>query len=120
MRATLVKTLSFDAAHCLPSLPEGHKCRRLHGHTFVVEVAVEGEVDPQTGMVRDYAEISDAAQPVIEQLDHRYLNDIPGLANPTSEALARWLWDRLKPLLPGLTCLTVKESDTARCEYRGQ
>ena len=119
MRATLVKALSFDAAHCLPALPEGHKCRQLHGHNFVVEVAVEGEVDPRTGMVRDYGDISDAARPVIAQLDHRYLNDIPGLANPTSEALARWLWDHLAPLLPGLACVTVRESDTARCEYRG-
>jgi 6-pyruvoyltetrahydropterin/6-carboxytetrahydropterin synthase len=120
MQATLVKTFHFDAAHRLPNLPEGHKCRRLHGHTFRLEVAVEGEVDPRTGMVMDYGEIKAVAGPVVEQLDHQYLNEIPGLENPSSEVLARWIWDRLAPRLPGLAGVTVLESCSARCEYRGK
>jgi 6-pyruvoyltetrahydropterin/6-carboxytetrahydropterin synthase len=120
MRATLVKTFRFEAAHCLSGLPDGHKCRRLHGHSFRVEITVAGEVNPRTGMVMDYAEISAAAQPVIEQLDHRYLNEIAGLENPSSEVLARWIWERLAPRLPQLACVAVLESSSARCEYRGK
>ena len=119
MRTTLVKTFTFEAAHRLPHAPEGNKCRRLHGHSFAIEVAVEGEVDARAGWVMDFAELKDAVRPFIEQLDHRYLNEIDGLANPTSEVLARWLWDRLKPRLPLLSGVAVRETCTARCEYRG-
>lgn len=119
MRTTLIKTFTFEAAHKLPHAPEGNKCRRLHGHSFAIEVAVEGEVDPQTGWVMDFAELKAAAGPVIEELDHRYLNEIGGLENPTSEVLARWLWERLKPKLPLLSAVSVRETCTSRCEYRG-
>ncbi len=119
MRTTLIKTFTFEAAHKLPHAPEGNKCRRLHGHSFAIEVAVEGEVDPQTGWVMDFAELKAAAGPVIEELDHRYLNEIGGLENPTSEVLARWLWERLKPKLPLLSVVSVRETCTSRCEYRG-
>ena len=120
MRATLVKTLTFEAAHRLPNAPEGNKCRRLHGHSFSVEVAVEGEVDPLTGWVLDFAELKASTKPIVEALDHHYLNEIEGLENPTSEVLARWIWNRLQPALPLLSCVTVRETCSARCEYRGE
>lgn len=119
MRATLVKRFSFEAAHLLPKMPEGHKCRRLHGHSYAVEVSVEGAVDAETGLLIDYGEIAEAVKPFIEQLDHRYLNEIEGLENPTSEVLAKWLWDRIRPVLGGVACITVAETCTARGEYRG-
>ena len=116
----LRKTYQFEAAHRLPKLPEGHKCRRLHGHSFSVEIAVTGECDPELGWVMDYAEISRAFKPVWRALDHRYLNEIPGLENPTSENLACWIWERLKPALPLLSEVMVAETCTARCVYRGE
>lgn len=120
MKMELRKTFQFEAAHLLPNLPESHKCRRLHGHSFQAEIAVAGECDPTLGWVMDYAEISRAFHPLWEQLDHRYLNEVPGLENPTSECIAAWIWDRLKPRLPLLTEVTVAETCTARCVYRGE
>ena len=119
MRIELRKTFQFEAAHLLPRLPESHKCRRLHGHSFQVEIVVAGDVDPELGWLMDYADLSRAFQPLWEQLDHRYLNEVPGLENPTSENIARWIWDRLKPGLPWLTEVHVAETCTARCVYRG-
>ena len=119
MRIELRKTFQFEAAHLLPRLPESHKCRRLHGHSFQAEVVVAGDVDPQLGWLMDYADLSRAFKPLWEQLDHRYLNELPGLENPTSENIARWIWDRLKPGLPWLTEVHVAETCTARCVYRG-
>lgn len=115
----LVKTFQFEAAHRLPHLPEGHKCARLHGHSFSVDVVVEGPVDPKLGWVMDYADISAAFKPIWNQLDHYYLNEIPGLENPTSENVAAWIWNQLKPVLPLLTRIVVAETCTARCVYRG-
>jgi 6-pyruvoyltetrahydropterin/6-carboxytetrahydropterin synthase len=112
-------TLHFDAAHRLPSLPPGHKCSRLHGHTFLVEVHVAGEPDPTQGWVMDFGEIKAAARPVIDQLDHRLLNEIPGLENPTSENVARWLWERIAPRLPALSRIVVRENPNSGVEYRG-
>ncbi len=120
MQVTLSKTITFEAAHLLPHFPEGHKCRRLHGHSFRVVVEVSGEVDPETGILMDFGEIKSACQPIVEQLDHRYLNEIEGLENPTAENLARWIWQRLAPRLPLLSRVTVFETCTSRCEYRGQ
>ena len=120
MRAEVVKTFRFEAAHSLPHVPDGHKCRRLHGHNYRVDVHVAGEVDPSTGWVIDFGEIGRAVAPIIEQLDHHFLNDIPALANPTSETIARYLWERISPQLPGLSGVTVWESDTSRCVYRGK
>jgi 6-pyruvoyl tetrahydropterin synthase/QueD family protein len=116
---TLFKAFSFEAAHLLPRLPEGHKCGRLHGHSFRVIVHIEGEIDPETGMVRDFAEISDAFQPLLDQLDHAYLNEIPGLDNPTSENIARWIWTRLQPILPGLSEVVVRETCSTGCSFSG-
>ena len=119
MRAEIVKELRFEAAHRLPNVPEGHKCARLHGHSFKVELRVEGPVDPQTGWVQDFAELKAAFEPLHQTLDHHYLNEIKGLENPTSENLARWIWERLKSGLPGLIEVTVHETCTSRCTYRG-
>ena len=119
MRIELRKTFQFEAAHLLPRLPVSHKCRRLHGHSFQAEIVVAGECDPELCWLVDYADLSKAFKPLWEQLDHRYLNDIPGLDNPTSENIAKWIWDRLKPALPRLTEVHVAETCTARCVYRG-
>lgn len=119
MNVELRKTFQFEAAHLLPHLPATHKCRRLHGHSFSVEIVVAGECDAQLGWLMDYAEISAAFKPLWEQLDHYYLNDIPGLDNPTSENLAVWIWQRLKPNLPLLTEVAVAETCMSRCVFRG-
>ena len=115
----LRKTFQFEAAHLLHHLPKDHKCRRLHGHSFSVEIVVEGPCDPALGWVMDYADISKAFRPLWEQLDHYYLNEVEGLANPTSENIAIWIWKRLSPQLPMLTEVVVAETCTARCVYRG-
>jgi 6-pyruvoyltetrahydropterin/6-carboxytetrahydropterin synthase len=115
----LIRELRFEAAHRLPKVPPGHKCARLHGHSFKLELAVAGPVNPETGWFIDFGELDAILQPLHEQLDHNYLNDIPGLENPTSENLAHWLWQRLKPSLPGLERVTVHETCDARCEYEG-
>jgi len=119
MRMELAKTFGFEAAHHLPHVPADHKCRRVHGHSFRVTVRVAGEVDPATGWVMDYAEIARACEPVRTALDHNDLNTIDGLDNPTSENVARWIWVRLAPALPGLVSLTVHETCLSRCTYRG-
>ncbi len=118
-RVQLVREFRFEAAHLLPRVPEGHKCRRLHGHSFRIEVAVTGPIHATTGWFIDYAEIDRAVVPVRDALDHRYLNEIEGLENPTSENLARWIWDRLAENLPGLSAITVHETCNARCVYSG-
>jgi 6-pyruvoyltetrahydropterin/6-carboxytetrahydropterin synthase len=115
----LVHEFRFEAAHRLPRVPEGHKCSRLHGHSFKVEVAIVGPVDPHTGWVIDFGVLHDLWSPVHDQLDHRYLNEVPGLENPTSEVLARWIWEALAPKLPGLAQVTLFETCDARCEYVG-
>jgi 6-pyruvoyltetrahydropterin/6-carboxytetrahydropterin synthase len=116
----LVKTYQFEAAHRLPHVPEDHKCARLHGHSFRVEVEIEGPVDPKMGWVMDYADISALVKPIIAELDHDYLNEIPGLENPTSENIAVWIWKRLKPGCAGLRRITIAETCLSRCEYRGE
>jgi 6-pyruvoyl tetrahydropterin synthase/QueD family protein len=113
----IFKEFTFEAAHRLPYAPEGHKCARLHGHSYRVEIHVGGEIDPMTGWIIDFADIKAAAAPVIARLDHYYLNEIEGLENPTSENLARWLWRELKPALPGLKRIVVRETCTSGCSY---
>lgn len=114
------KSFTFEAAHLLPNVPAGHKCARLHGHSFRVEVHVSGPVGDQSGWVMDFADIKAATDPVRAELDHRYLNEIPGLENPTSENVARYIWKRLKPSLPQLSKLVVHETCTAGCAYCGE
>jgi 6-pyruvoyltetrahydropterin/6-carboxytetrahydropterin synthase len=109
---------TFEAAHRLPNVPYGHKCGRLHGHSYRVAVHVEGPVEPRSGWVMDFGDLKTAFEPVHKQLDHTYLNEIEGLDNPTSEALAAWIWEQLIPGLPGLTAVTVRETCTSGCTYR--
>ena len=115
----IFKVFTLEAAHRLPHVPAGHKCARLHGHSFRVEIHVSGDVDPHTGWVMDFAEIKAAFKPLYEQLDHHYLNVVEGLQNPTSERLAEWIWTRLKPTLPLLSEVVVHETCTSGCRYRG-
>lgn len=111
---------TFEAAHRLPNVPEGHKCARLHGHSFRVRVHVSGPLHPEQGWVMDFADVKAAFRPLHDQLDHHYLNEVPGLENPTSEVLARWIWERLAPALPGLSRVAVRETCTSGCVYRGE
>jgi 6-pyruvoyltetrahydropterin/6-carboxytetrahydropterin synthase len=119
MTVRLTKDFAFEAAQTLPCAPEGHKCRQMHGHSFKVEVSVEGEVDPATGWFYDHAVIGRAMRPLVDQLDHAYLNDISGLENPTIENMAAWFWAKLAPQCPGLAEIVIHETPTARCSYRG-
>ncbi len=119
MRIRLIKQFTFEAAHWLPTFPDGHKCRRMHGHSFRVEVVVEGDVDEAKGYLIDYGDIGRAVDPVVHRLDHYCLNEIKGLENPTSEMVARWLWREIKPALPMLAMIIVHETCTSRCEYSG-
>ena len=114
------KEFSFESAHRLPNVAVGHKCARLHGHSFRVAVHVEGPVGEASGWVVDFAEISAACAPLRDELDHRYLNEIPGLENPTSEVIAVWIWDRLAGVLQGLSRVAVRETCTSGCRYRGR
>ncbi|MFF4150130.1 6-carboxytetrahydropterin synthase QueD [Streptomyces sp. NPDC001651] len=116
----IFREFTFEAAHRLPNVPEGHKCSRLHGHSYKVIVHVEAPVDPETGWVMDFGDLKKAFKPLEARLDHYYLNDIEGLENPTSEVLARWIWERLQPTLPALSALTVRETCTSGCTYRGE
>lgn len=113
------KEFTFEAAHRLPNLPPTHKCARLHGHSFRVELHVGGPVDGELGWVVDFGEIKRVFRPVLEQLDHRYLNELEGLENPTSEVLAAWIWERVEPELPRLAKVVVRETCTTGCVYRG-
>lgn len=116
----IYKKYTFEAAHRLPNVPEGHKCARLHGHSYSVEVHVSGQPDSELGWIMDFSDITAAVNPVIKQLDHYYLNDINGLENPTSENIVRWLWPRLKAVLPALSKLVISETCTSGCVYTGE
>ena len=116
----IYKEFGFEAAHRLPNVPAGHKCARLHGHSFRVRVTLRGPVDPALGWVTDFGALSAAWRPLHERLDHRYLNDVEGLENPTSELLARWIWRALAPALPALAAIEVRETCTSGCVYRGE
>ena len=120
MRARLTKDFCFEAAHHLPSLPEGHKCIQMHGHSFKVEISIEGEVDSKIGWIYDHKCISDAMKPLLEQMDHSVLNDIEGLESPTIEVMCAWFWRKLESDLPGLAEITIYETPTARCSFRGE
>jgi len=116
----IFKEFVFEAAHRLPNVPEGHKCGRLHGHSFRTELYVEGPVGEQSGWILDFAEIKEAFKPIYDRLDHHYLNEIAGLENPTSENLARWIWDQVKPRLPLLSKVVVRETCNSGCIYKGE
>lgn len=115
----IFKVFTLEAAHRLPNVPPDHKCARLHGHSFRVEIRVRGEPGAESGWVMDFADIKAAFRPIYDRLDHHYLNDIEGLENPTSERLAVWIWDRLAPSLPLLAAVVVHETCTSGCSYTG-
>jgi 6-pyruvoyltetrahydropterin/6-carboxytetrahydropterin synthase len=119
MHTEIARVFTFEAAHLLPNVPNGHKCGRLHGHSYRVILRISGEVDPVSGWIVDFGEIDAACRPIFQQLDHGYLNEIPGLDNPTSENLARWIFDRVD--LPGgvLRSVTVSETCTSECTVYG-
>lgn len=120
MRCELVCDYKFEAAHQLPKVPSGHKCARMHGHSYQVQVNVAGEADPERGWLIDFADVDAVVGPILGELDHRVLNEINGLENPTCELVAKWIWDRVKPRLDILEALTVAETRSSRCVYRGQ
>ena len=115
----IFKEFTFEAAHRLPNVPDGHKCARLHGHSYRVEIHVTGDVGEHSGWIMDFQDVKDAFTPLHDQLDHRYLNEVEGLDNPTSEVLARWIWERLVKALP-LSHVLVRETCTSGCVYRGE
>jgi 6-pyruvoyltetrahydropterin/6-carboxytetrahydropterin synthase len=115
----IFREFAFEAAHFLPRVPPGHKCARLHGHSYVVEVHVAGPADPETGWVLDFADIKKAFAPFHARLDHHCLNEVPGLDNPTSENLAVWIWRALAGSLP-LSSVLVRETRASGCVYRGE
>jgi 6-pyruvoyltetrahydropterin/6-carboxytetrahydropterin synthase len=116
----IFRKFRIEAAHRLPNVPDGHKCARLHGHSFQITIHICGPVESESGWVMDFADLKRVFQPLYEQLDHHYLNDVEGLQNPTSENLAKWVWERLHPGVPGLTKVVVDETCTSGCEYRGR
>jgi len=120
MIVELKKKFTFEAAHSLPNTPEGHKCRRLHGHSYTIEIEVKGEVGEHSGWLIDFTDIKTAWEPLHAELDHYYLNEIEGLENPTSEVLSGWIWARLAPRLEHLSAVTVHETCTSSCTYRGE
>jgi 6-pyruvoyltetrahydropterin/6-carboxytetrahydropterin synthase len=119
MSFELARKYRFEAAHWLPQVGEDHRCRRLHGHSYEIEVAIDGELDPDLGWVLDYAEIDAVLDPLIDSLDHRCLNEVPGLENPTSELLAQWIWGQIGERLTGLSAVSVCETANSIAIYRG-
>ena len=119
MSTTIFRVFTIEAAHRLPNVPAGHKCARLHGHSFRIELHVTGIVEAHSGWVMDFAELKSIFQSTYERLDHHYLNDIPGLENPTSENLARWIWNEMKPSIPLLSKVVIHETCTSGCSYEG-
>jgi 6-pyruvoyltetrahydropterin/6-carboxytetrahydropterin synthase len=119
-QAEIFREFTFESAHKLPNVADGHKCGRLHGHSYRVQIHVVGEVGEKSGWVQDFGDIKAAFKPLEDQLDHNYLNDIEGLENPTSEVLARWIWTHMAPALPMLTAVQVRETCTSGCIYRGE
>ena len=118
MRMRLQRDYRFEAAHFLPKVPDGHKCARMHGHSYAITIVIEGDVN-ERGWVMDFADIDEHVAPLVRSLDHRVLNELDGLANPTSEHLAAWFWSKVRASLPLLVEVQVAETPTSRCVYRG-
>jgi len=116
----IFKVYKFDAAHSLPNVGPGHRCSEIHGHSFRIEIHIKGKVDPRMGWIMDFADMDNTFQPLLDQLDHKYLNELEELTNPTSENIARWIWKRLCGKLPQLSAIVVQESPESGCIYRGE
>ena len=119
MNVELVKEYRFEAAHSLPRVPEGHKCRRVHGHSYKVELEVSGPVNEETGWLIDFGVIDEAWEELFKRFDHQNLNDVPGLENSTCENIAVYVWRALRPRIPELSAVTVWETYDSKCTYRG-
>lgn len=115
----ITQAFSFEAAHRLPNVPPTHRCHNMHGHSYRVELRLEGPIDPVTGFVVDFFDVEAAFGPLLTQLDHHCLNDIPGLENPTAELIAIWIWDRVKPLVTQIAGVVVYETANCWAEYEG-
>ncbi|MDH3982258.1 MAG: 6-carboxytetrahydropterin synthase QueD [Kiritimatiellaceae bacterium] len=116
----IYKEFKFDSAHWLPNVPEGHKCANMHGHTYTIEIHVEDELDSHLGWVVDFNDVRRVVEPLIDQLDHKILNEIQGLENPTAEHIALWFWEKTKLDLPQLVQVVVKENPSNVCIYSGE
>lgn len=119
MTVEIYKDFTFEAAHFLPNVPEGHKCGRLHGHSYKARIHLQDNINEETGWFIDFAEIKKICKPIISQLDHNYLNDITGLENPTAEVISKWIWHQLKPQLPQIIAVEIKETCTCGAIFRG-
>lgn len=115
----IFKKFTFDSAHSLPNVPDGHKCKEIHGHTYKLTVFIEGELDKELGWVMDFKDLKDVVKPVINSIDHKYLNEIPGLENPTCEIIAEWIWNKIKPGIPLLKKIQLDETPTSGAVYEG-
>ncbi|MDW3211258.1 MAG: 6-carboxytetrahydropterin synthase QueD [Reichenbachiella sp.] len=116
----IYKKFAFDSAHFLPNVPEGHKCKNMHGHTYNLTVYLEGDLDTELQWVMDFKELKDVVKPVIESIDHQLLNDIEGLENPTAERIVVWIWEQIQPKLPLLSKLELNETPTSGAIYEGK
>ncbi len=116
----IMQAFTFEAAHRLPRVKETHPCYRLHGHSYRVELRLEGPLDRESGFLIDFFEIEAAFGPLLKQLDHYCLNDVPGLENPTAENIAVWIWERVEGALPSLAAVRVFETPDCWAEYDGR
>jgi 6-pyruvoyltetrahydropterin/6-carboxytetrahydropterin synthase len=116
----ITQAFRFEAAHWLPGVPPQHRCHRMHGHSYRVELRLNGAVDPQTGFVVDFFDVQKAFGPLMRLMDHNCLNDVRGLENPTAENIAVWIWERMRPLLPQLCAVLVYETPDCWAEYAGE
>ena len=116
----IFKQFAFDSAHWLPNVPDDHKCKNMHGHTYILRMYVKGELDEKLGWVIDFGDIKAIWKPLEKTLDHKCLNDIPGLENPTAENIAIWIWRQVKPQLPGLSRIELSENPNSGVIYRGE
>ena len=115
----ITQAFTFEAAHRLPNVPETHRCHRVHGHSYRVELTLQGPVDPNTGFVADFFDVEAAFRPLLARLDHHYLNEIDGLQNPTAEHIASWIWEHVSPILPLISSVKVFETPYCWAEYEG-
>ena len=114
------QAFTFEAAHWLPNVPREHRCNRMHGHSYRVEIRIEGPVDPRSGFVVDFSDVEAAFGPLRERLDHHCLNEVEGLENPTAENIATWIWDQLRPSFGDLSSVVVFETPNCWAEYDGR
>lgn len=117
---TIFKQFTFDSAHFLPNVPDDHKCKQIHGHTYKLTIFIEGPLDEKLGWVADFAVVKRDIKAIIDIVDHKMLNDIPGLENPTCELLGKWLWDKIKVQIPLLKRIELNETPTSGVVYEGE